>query len=115
MASIIQVRKGCGIKVVGFSFEISEIVVLQFTGLSPSPNLLIFVQVLLFSFYSGILGGAVLLVIVGVFVDYTLLLLGDSCMKLDIYDYQQLAEVHWREALTTHTGEEPHYTLVTDN
>lgn len=41
---------------------------------------------------SGILGGAVLLVIVGVFVDYTLLLLGDSCMKLDIYDYQQLAE-----------------------
>jgi len=41
---------------------------------------------------TGILGGAVLLIFVGLFVDYTLLLLGESCMKLDIYDYQQLAE-----------------------
>lgn len=41
---------------------------------------------------SGILGGAVLLIFVGLFVDYTLILLGDNCMKLNIYDYQQLAE-----------------------
>eukprot|EP00116_Pleurobrachia_bachei_P007048 sb/3467310/ len=42
---------------------------------------------------TGWLGGLILLLMVGALVDYTLICLGETCMKLNIFDYQQIAEM----------------------
>jgi len=42
---------------------------------------------------TGWLGGIPLLAGVGLLVDYTSLCLGETCMKLDVYDYQEICEI----------------------
>ena len=42
---------------------------------------------------TGVLGGMFMLTVVGLLIDYTLVLLGTVCVSCNIYDYQQLAEL----------------------